>query len=847
MATTLPFASAGAGNGGGGISAGGGASEFGALDEYGPYSVPPSSGSAVPWDEQIVPALRKRLEEESARLGKRISRIESSDGGWAGSAVTTAATASGSGSGSVSGSGSGGYAKGAPRRSASRRERANVSEETSAWAEDGTGEHLQANTNGNRYGRAARGNQIGLGHPPSTATNGHQYDYRGGGGHSAQSSTSSSSFIPRPTGTGAEASSRARAVSSAQLDAGGNSYSSSVPSSVRLGAVSPPMGDQGTTAALTYARERRPPSPPLNASMAEATARARERARQLARDRSAGGASGAQAGAGRTYRSGSISSQQSHAGANGSGSLGRTASNAGRANANGRVALPSAGPAQVESSMDEDEPRLSTSSAARMRTQSSPHAYDPNYKAKARARAAQANAAAAAGVISDLPSTQTDRRTPSPTTSRLPQPVRTPSSRAKEAHEQRVAQSQRSASSLSARKDPGARNTPSPTHKKARQSFAAHGETSDGSDGDGERHAQNLTASASAGAFPSGAHRANSPPTQDEMDDFGPLGGLPRPAERYRTAPAGSSRGDSGSGSGSVGGNTTSTSYANTNPNAPGLVLPRSATVSPHSDSILATAPLPSSLSSSLAVMSSHPNPHASSHLHANASHGPNAGLYPNVNVNDWDEQLLPVVARRLEQQRLLASDPRLSRVEALIDTWDRDGLPLSKSQQSQVARIRREREEWAQQQREQAEEEQGAQDVEDALHAHAQRGLAIPDENLAPNDPRRKSQNSRRSATSLRASSHSAGQQSLDAPHQNDDPRLSISGSSGRANGSALAHGQAQGKGSETMQMQMHEMGAQQGQPMVVSLPEASKKGEDKGKKGEEEDGAGCCKCAIM
>ena len=52
-------------------------------DEWGPSSVPPSSQSNVPWDEQVVPALRKKLEAESKDLSKRISRIEESDNGWA--------------------------------------------------------------------------------------------------------------------------------------------------------------------------------------------------------------------------------------------------------------------------------------------------------------------------------------------------------------------------------------------------------------------------------------------------------------------------------------------------------------------------------------------------------------------------------------------------------------------------------------------------------------------------------------------------------------------------------------------------------------------------------------------
>ncbi|SPO43974.1 uncharacterized protein PSANT_01659 [Moesziomyces antarcticus] len=52
-------------------------------DEWGPLSVPPSSQAAVPWDDQVVPALRRKLEQQSRDLSKRISRIEESDVGWA--------------------------------------------------------------------------------------------------------------------------------------------------------------------------------------------------------------------------------------------------------------------------------------------------------------------------------------------------------------------------------------------------------------------------------------------------------------------------------------------------------------------------------------------------------------------------------------------------------------------------------------------------------------------------------------------------------------------------------------------------------------------------------------------
>ena len=51
-------------------------------DEWGPNSVPPTSQSNIPWDDQVVPALRKKLEADSKDISKRISRIQGSHAGW---------------------------------------------------------------------------------------------------------------------------------------------------------------------------------------------------------------------------------------------------------------------------------------------------------------------------------------------------------------------------------------------------------------------------------------------------------------------------------------------------------------------------------------------------------------------------------------------------------------------------------------------------------------------------------------------------------------------------------------------------------------------------------------------
>jgi hypothetical protein len=47
---------------------------------------------------------------------------------------------------------------------------------------------------------------------------------------------------------------------------------------------------------------------------------------------------------------------------------------------------------------------------------------------------------------------------------------------------------------------------------------------------------------------------------------------------------------------------------------------------------------------------------------------------------NPWDEEMIPTVKKRLEQQRMMEG---LSRDDEIVDIWDRNGLPLSKRQVS--------------------------------------------------------------------------------------------------------------------------------------------------------------------
>lgn len=69
---------------------------------------------------------------------------------------------------------------------------------------------------------------------------------------------------------------------------------------------------------------------------------------------------------------------------------------------------------------------------------------------------------------------------------------------------------------------------------------------------------------------------------------------------------------------------------------------------------------------------------------------------------NSWDEVLPPAIARRVAQEELLRRDPSLASVEGLIDTWDREGLPLSQRQVDELVENRRQREkrEWEERER---------------------------------------------------------------------------------------------------------------------------------------------------
>lgn len=56
---------------------------------------------------------------------------------------------------------------------------------------------------------------------------------------------------------------------------------------------------------------------------------------------------------------------------------------------------------------------------------------------------------------------------------------------------------------------------------------------------------------------------------------------------------------------------------------------------------------------------------------------------------NPWDEEMLPTVKKRLEQQMILDN---MSHDDGFVDTWDRNGLPLTKSQVILKQRAREER-----------------------------------------------------------------------------------------------------------------------------------------------------------
>lgn len=166
---------------------------------------------------------------------------------------------------------------------------------------------------------------------------------------------------------------------------------------------------------------------------------------------------------------------------------------------------------------------------------------------------------------------------------------------------------------------------------------------------------------------------------------------------------------------------------------------------------------------------------------------------------NPWDEEILPVVAKRLAQEKMLDGDPRLSRVEGLIDTWDRDGNPLSKSMLVLKQRAR--------EQKEAAAAAAAAASQDEAEGDRAAVGIALSSNDADSN------KNKRTSRLPIQA------QQQRGSYRNKED-------------------------GPDTFEM----TNARQQEQVITSASQKHQQAQqNKANSKQDDEGAGCCKCTIM
>lgn len=137
--------------------------------------------------------------------------------------------------------------------------------------------------------------------------------------------------------------------------------------------------------------------------------------------------------------------------------------------------------------------------------------------------------------------------------------------------------------------------------------------------------------------------------------------------------------------------------------------------------------------------------------------------------VNSWEDEIIPTVARKLQQEQFLKAgkEGRLSRYEGLIDTWDKNGLPLSRSDVMAMQRANKLQEEQeAQQLVQQVEEDETDKQI---LTPGPAPVLHPKSSNLSPRDAelggersrsRASSRRSQRSARSFQQQQHQQQQQ---------------------------------------------------------------------------------------
>jgi hypothetical protein len=202
-----------------------------------------------------------------------------------------------------------------------------------------------------------------------------------------------------------------------------------------------------------------------------------------------------------------------------------------------------------------------------------------------------------------------------------------------------------------------------------------------------------------------------------------------------------------------------------------------------------------------------------------------------------WDEELLPTVKKRLEQQRILE---RLSQDDGLVDTWDRNGLPLSRSPAQAKTRSDREGKEERNQQPLQAFQDDGrdtAATGTDESHLRMKRlqeqldiGIGNSDQTLTRHTQQQQQQQplAQRLQESHPNHSHNIDQQVIDAK-QRTDP-----------NPGEARQEKAQAKRTTTSRSAKEAEADNTGDAKQMVRPSHAANPV-------EESEAGCCQCTIM
>ncbi|CAO1620451.1 unnamed protein product [Sympodiomycopsis kandeliae] len=222
----------------------------------------------------------------------------------------------------------------------------------------------------------------------------------------------------------------------------------------------------------------------------------------------------------------------------------------------------------------------------------------------------------------------------------------------------------------------------------------------------------------------------------------------------------------------------------------------------------------------------------------------------PVTGYHDWDEVLPPAIARRVAQEELLRNDPSVKDVDKLIDTWDKQGLPLSQQQITALVSKRREREmnEIRQQQQQQVEQQQQSTRQEEQIEmqplqpSSSSRRQQDTNANQQLQPPPSLDPSQKRNSSSSRDSHHSS-QQNIDIPRPSQS-RVRNSSTTGNDN---HYHQQQQQQQRLQAQREYEHNQLHSRFESSHSISDQVRNNQNKKSRKEDDQGAGCCSCIVM